>query len=249
MGARHNNFETELAGRKGVRFLTDFFRAVTGDSLRPGASVIAMPEFGYQPAVKPPGNTSGKMWLDVFFIILGRRDRDITVGVEVKVTQDDLLFGEKLHYELGVADYLFLAVPRDLIPAARYVIQDQLPEDVPRIGLVDLNSGDVVIIPNKSQIICKMENLYRMALLRNSVRLDFNSLTADNPEPEFHLNGLLNVNRKYDGLLAVPFTPKVPAHGKCYERFRACRRFQALVTTQSARAGPVIAAGSARYSS
>ena len=230
MSKKHDNYETELFGCKGIRFLSEFLRVIAGNEPHPIATVVAMQEYGYQPLEKPSGNLSGKMRLDVFYLILvGNEDK--TVAVEVKATRDDLLFGEKLQYELGVADYLFLAVPRSLIPDARYVIEDQKKESIHQIGLIDLSSGEIVVFPEKTRILRNMTKLYRTVLQRDHVLLDISHGSADIPVLDFHPKGQLYVNRKYDGLLDSPYTIYLPPPWKRYERYQASPRYRRLIET------------------
>ena len=231
MVSRHQSFEAALTGRTGARFLAEFLRRETGKDVRPGAVAIALPEYGYASNEIPPGNKTNRMWLDVYYVIK-TTDSDLTVGVEVKTSREDLLFGEKLHYEIGVADYLFLAVPRSLIPEARYVIEDQRPEDVPKIGLLDLTSGDIVIVPQKD---FRKTNL--AACQRNFIQMDMTDCQRA-PGITTIQRGKLLINREYRGLLARPVLPKPPPAGRCFTRYQQSPRYQKLIRPSAKRARP-----------
>ena len=227
MPKRHQFYVAELAGRAGARFLTDFLRETTGSGPRPAVTVKALPEYGFISAEKPPANKTNTMRLDLLFVILGQEDR-VTVGFEVKVDKNDLLFGEKLHYELGITDYLFLAVPRMLIPCARYVIKDQLPEDVKRIGLVDLTEGDIVIFPNRASNEQGVLTINPDPDLRHFTSVDMTDYQRL-PRHHFHSDGELMVNNRYTGLLARPYKPSLPRRSERFERFQISHRYRGLL--------------------
>ena len=227
MGKRHQFFETELTGRVGVRFLSEFLREKTGMGQRPGVTVTAIPEYGFLSSEKPPGNQTHRMWLDLLYV-LPSHDSNITIGVEVKVNENDLLFGEKLHYQLGITDYLFLAVPRTLIPCARYVIKDQLPEDTRRIGLIDLTDGDIAILPVISPT-AQSSLITRKGIdLRHITSLNITN-SQRQPKVHFQLDGELVINNRYAGLLALQYKPSIPPRSECFVRFHASPRFKRLL--------------------
>ena len=96
----------------------------------------------------------------------------ITVALEFKDDLGDLLYDTKIPEEVGHADFFFLAVPPELLPCAICVIADQSAEIREHIGLVDLNSGNVVMHPAKTNLLAeerskRFEEAYRQALRGN----------------------------------------------------------------------------------
>lgn len=222
---RHQSLETELLGRMGQRFLAQFMGGIQDGDMRPESNTYAMSEYGYFSKERPPGNKTDKMSFDIVYVIC-EAEKTLSIGVEVKALLFDLLYGEKLHYQIDVADYLFLAVPRALIPAAKYVIEDQRGEDVPRIGLVDLTDGDIVIFPQPGSA-NSILSLSRSPQLREP----FQKLGPSDqsiPAQIFFPMGQLSVNRRYRGLLSKPYKPELPPHGICYKRYQFSDRFQRL---------------------
>ena len=165
------------------------------------------------------------------FVVLTPEVR-VVVGVEIKTNEEDLIFDAKLCHEL-VADYLFLAVPRKLIPAALFVIRRQTPECARRMGLVDLDDGDIVVLPERSPRILKIEDVLATAILRGS-RVD---IAESAPKAEFARRGRLRLNKRYSGMLAIRYTPRLPRPGQCFERFRHSPLFLQLLDEKT-RAGP-----------
>ena len=228
---RHDRTEVRLLGPKGGRFVANAIRALTGQPLPAGASVVGIAEYPYRATEIPVGHMTDSMRLDALFVVLLPKGR-IIIGVEVKTTVEDLVFDTKLRHEL-VADYLFLAVPRELIPAALFVIRHQAPECARRMGVVDLDDGDIVIQPERSARILGMEDVLAAAILRGT-RIDSAGSSA---KAEFLRRNDLLVNTRYAGMLSVRFTPRLPRPGRCHDRFRHSPLFQELLA-QETRAGP-----------
>ncbi len=235
MARRHQLYEKDLLGGKGVRFLADLLLTVPGLRLSPGVTFIALPEYGYRASAIPPGNQTDQMRLDLLFVILSRR-KNISVGVEIKVEKNDLLFGEKLHYELGVTDYFFLAVPRRLVPAAIYVLKRQQPADIPKIGLIDLDNGEIIILPQKNEKTGGVLPILSNALRKGYVRMEIPADLEDNPVFFYPYKGF-RVNVKYGGMFTKPFRPTLPTAGERYERFKYSALYQQLLLTPASKAG------------
>lgn len=235
MGKLHSAYEKRLLGCKGVRFVAEVFRAETGRNLHPRTVVTALREYLYRPVRRPPENRSGKMRLDILFILLDS-NLYLTIGVEVKTDINDLLFDIKLASEIGVADLLFLAVPRALIPAARFLISRQDKKDVCRIGLADLDSGDVVIFPERSQVFVKERDVLADAIVLGGEKLNLRE-GAKSSFVQFRKKGQIRINEKYEGLLAKTFCPRFPSPEEYHERFQASELFKELQTSSNAERG------------
>lgn len=229
--SRHDRTEAQLLGPKGGRFVANAIRALTGQPLPAGASIVGIAEYPYRATEIPVGHMTDSMRLDVLFVILLPEDR-ITLAVEVKTSRDDLLFDTKLCYEL-VADYLFLAVPRKMIPAALFFIRNQAPECARRIGLLDLDDGDIVVLPDRSTRILEMEDVLVNAILHGT-RVD---IAGGFPKAEFVRRDRLQINALYSGMLEVHYTSRLPQPGQCYARFRHSPLFQQLLHEETC-AGP-----------
>ena len=228
---RHGRTEAQLLGPKGGRFVAQVIYALTGRTLPLGATVIGITEYPFLARERPAGHKTRGMRLDVLFAILLPEIR-LTVGVEVKTNEEDLVFDNKLHNEL-VADYLFLAVPRKLIPAALFVIHRQAPECARGIGLLDLDDGDIVVLPDRSARILEMEDVLVNAILHGT-RVE---ISEDIPKAEFVRRDRLQINALYSGMLEVRYTPRLPHPGQCYARFRHSPLFQQLLHEETC-AGP-----------
>jgi len=228
---KHIRSSAQLLGPRGGRFLAKIICAFPGCPLPVGATALGIVEYAYHAPERPIGNKTGSMRLDVMFVILFPKMR-FSVGLEVKTNEDDLVFDVKLHHEL-VADYLFLAVPRELIPAALFVIRRQRPDCIRRIGLVDLNDDDIVVLPERSTRILKMEDVLATAILRGT-RVD---IAEGVPKAEFVRRGRLNINKRYSGMLAIRYAPRLPRPERCHDRFRHSPLFQELLAEET-RAGP-----------
>lgn len=229
--SRHQAKETQLLGPRGGRFVADAVRALTGRPLPAGASVVGLVEYPYRATEVPVGHMTDNMRLDALFVVLLPEER-ITLTVEVKTSREDLLFDTKLCYEL-VADYFFLAVPRELIPAALFVIRHQAPECARRMGVVDLDDGDVVVLPERSPRLLKIEDVLVSAILRGT-RID---IAGSSAKAEFLRRNDLLINTRYAGMLSVRYTPRLPRPGRCHDRFRHSPLFQEMLAEET-RAGP-----------
>lgn len=223
----HDRAETKLLGPRGGRFIAQVIYALTGRTLPLGATVIGMTEYPFRARERPAGHKTSGMRLDALFAVLLPEGR-LTVGVEVKTSEEDLVFDDKLHHEL-VADYLFLAVPRKLIPAALFVIRRQTPECARRMGLVDLDDGDVVVLPARSPRILKIEDVLVTAILRGTRLENFRGA----PKAEFVRRDRLKINALYSGMLAVRYMPRLPRPGRCHDRFRHSPLFQELLAEET----------------
>lgn len=227
----HDRAETKLLGPRGGRFIAQVIYALTGRTLPLGATVIGMTEYPFRARERPAGHKTSGMRLDALFAVLLPEGR-LTVGVEVKTSEEDLVFDDKLHHEL-VADYLFLAAPRKLIPAALFVIHRQAPECARRIGLLDLDDGDIVVLPDRTARMLEMEDVLVNAIL-HGMRVE---ISEDTPKAEFVCRDRLQINALYSGMLAIRYTPRLPRPGQCFERFRHSPLFLQLLNEET-RAGP-----------
>lgn len=216
MSSRHQRFEEQLLGPKGSRLISAVFYAIKGYPLPPKATVIGVAEFPFNAATIPPGHMTRSMRLDVLFVILSATER-LTVGVEIKTDEGDLVFDNKLRNEL-VSDYSFLAVPSMLIPAALYVIRHQQPEDISKIGLVNLDNAEIVILPDTTTPKLHLLEVLIEAFRQNALRLDLSSGSSPLPA-SFVRRSELNINQEYLGMLAFRYRPQLPRLDKCYDRY------------------------------
>ena len=226
MSSRHQRFEEQLLGPKGSRLISAVFYAIKGYPLPPKATVIGVAEFPFNAAAIPPGHMTRSMRLDVLFVILSATER-LTVGVEIKTDEGDLVFDNKLRYEL-VSDYSFLAVPSMLIPAALYVIRNQRPEDISKIGLVNLDNAEIVILPDTTTPKLHLLEVLIEAFHRDARRLEINSVSSPRVA-NYIRRGMFNINRDYQGMLTFRYRPQLPRPDKCYDRYRHSTLYQHLV--------------------
>ena len=108
-----------------------------------------------------------------FFPEYGRKERPLDkafgeswfthVSVEFKCGRGDLMKnGHKMAQYLGATDYFFLGVPKNLLPDAIKLLQETpLKEHIEQIGLIDLSSGQIVLMPVRQ----KEKDKMRQALI------------------------------------------------------------------------------------
>ena len=232
MNSRHHRIEQQLLGPKGSRLISAVFYAIKGYPLPPKATVIGVAEFPFNAAAIPPGHMTRSMRLDVLFVILSATER-LTVGVEIKTDEGDLVFDNKLRNEL-VSDYSFLAVPSMLIPAALYVIRHQQPEDISKIGLVNLDNAEIVILPDTTTPKLHLLEVLIEAFRQNVLRLDLSSGSSPRPVTFLHKNGI-RICREYLGMLSRPYRPELPPLDKCFDRYQLSPLYRQLLREREAR--------------
>ena len=225
MSSLHLRQIDKLLGTKGGLFVSKAYQAVTSRPLLAGAAVIGLSEFIYKSTVIPPGHKSSTMRLDLLFSV--SNESKIYIGVEVKTTESDLLFSEKIQYEL-VADYLFLATPRNLIPAALYIITNQPADIANKIGLFDLSSMDVVVRPNRFNT--KIDDFGKQLVdSQRSHTIIVHSDPRTVASIQFRKEGKIQINEMYSGMLQKEYHPKLPTPGECYQRYQNSVLFQQLL--------------------
>ena len=223
MSSRHQRFEEQLLGPKGSRFISRVFLAITGYPLPAEAAVIGMPEYQFEANEIPPGHKTRSMWLDFLFVILSKKDR-LTVGIEIKTDEGDLLFDAKLPHEL-VTDYFFLAVPSLLIPAALFVINHQPDRGI--IGIVNLDNSEIVVMPSTNRSTLQFFEVLVDAIQRQAPRLEIYNVSL--PRATYVRDGFICVNRDYCGVLALHYRPQLPRLDKCYDRYQLSPLYRQLL--------------------
>lgn len=232
MSKRHHRIERQLLGIKGSRFISRVFLAITGYPLPAKATVIGIPEYQFEAREIPLGHKTRSMWLDVLFVILTTNER-FTIGCEIKADEGDLVFDTKLRHEL-IADYFFLAVPSKLIPAALYVIRHQQTEDICKIGLVNLDNAEIVILPDTTTPKQHLLEVLIEAFQQNALRLDLSSGSSPRPVTFLHKNGI-RICREYLGMLARPYRPELPPLDKCFDRYQLSPLYRQLLREREVR--------------
>lgn len=224
MSSSHFKQIERLLGAKGGLFVLKAIFAITGRPLLAGTTVIGVEEYCYHSAVIPPGHKSNRMRLDLLFVVLSPVGK-INIGIEVKTTESDLLFSEKIQYEL-IADYLFLATPRNLIPAALYVITN-LPSDVAsKIGLLDLNSIEIVVKPKQFETDIDALDVVN-SKRKHIIEVPYNSRSI--AHAIFRENRKIQINEVYAGMLLKKYTPKLPSPGERHHRYLNSKLYQRLL--------------------
>lgn len=160
----HKYYQSQLAGRLGQRLIRTLFLVHYKRLLQIESPIAVFSEFKVS-SKKPLGShKTDKFFLDAAIMVPGdTNDGEIlTVGFEIKDTLGDLMYGEKLEHEIGHTNYMFLAVPSELLSCAICIIKD-LPEDVSsKVGLIDLDKGDIVFLGEYQQ--ASVESLGRFLI-------------------------------------------------------------------------------------
>lgn len=229
MNSRHHRIEQQLLGPKGSRLISAVFYAIKGHPLPPKATVIGVAEFPFNAAAIPPGHMTRSMRLDVLFVILSATER-LTVGVEIKTDEGDLLFDAKLPHEL-VTDYFFLAVPSLLIPAALFVINHQPDRGI--IGIVNLDNSEIVVMPSTNRSTLQFFEVLVDAIQRQAPRLEIYNVSL--PRATYVRDGFIYLNRDYCGVLALHYRPQLPRLDKCYDRYQLSPLYRQLLREREAR--------------
>lgn len=191
MSSRHHRIEQQFLGPKGSRFISLAFHAITGYPLPAEATIIGIPEYLFEAHEIPLGHKTRSMWLDVLFVILTTNER-LTIGVEIKADEGDLVFDTKLRHEL-IADYFFLAVPSLLIPAALFVINHQPDRGI--IGIVNIDNSEIVVMPSTNRSTLQFSEVLVDAIQRQAPRLEIYNVSL--PRATYVRDGFICVNQDY----------------------------------------------------
>lgn len=146
-----------------------------------------IPEFPVTSESAPPGRATDIFRLDALVVIIWESTigEAITVGLEIKDEVGDLLYDTKIPYEVGKTDLFFLAVPPKLLPCALCVIAD-LPTGVrSKVGLVNLDCGDVILLPERTVLSDDVRLRCAIGAYRQALRgQDASALVSSPPETE-----------------------------------------------------------------
>lgn len=241
MEKNHSFYMDKLCRSLMERFLNQFL-GVT-DTVRPGKELQLgiIPEY---PVRADSREANGERYfkeyrLDAFILLFTGKNADdaLTVGLEIKDEMGDLLYDVKLPQEATRTDYFFLAVPSELLSCALCVIADQPDEIRANIGLLDLDSGQIVLLGAKTDLQEDDRHrltvqAYRLALQGHDARAKVQiAQTTGNEPPSFVRFDRHLTNTKYlrqvleiysEGYDYRPFRKEVK---RKYERFRLSPRF------------------------
>ena len=166
----HKYYQSLLAGQLGQRLMRTLFLSHYKRLLQIDSPIAVFSEFKVF-SKKPLGkHKTDNFFLDAAIMVPGdANDGEIlTVGFEIKDTLGDLMYGEQLEHEVGHTNYMFLAVPSELLLCAICIIND-LPEDVSsKVGLIDLDKGDIVFLGEYQQASVESLGLFLLESLRQA---------------------------------------------------------------------------------
>lgn len=166
----HKYYQSQLAGQLGQRLIRTLFLSHYKRLLQIDSPLAVFSEFKVS-SKKPLGShKTDNYFLDAVIMVPGdANDGEIlTVGFEIKDTLGDLMYGEKLEHEIAHTNYMFLAVPSELLFCAICIIKD-LPEDVSsKVGLIDLDQGDIVFQGEYQQASVESLGLFLVESLRQA---------------------------------------------------------------------------------
>ena len=134
------------------------------------------------------------------------------VSIEIKATRWDLLTnGFKISHYMGATDFLFLAVPKALLPDAVDLLQRKpLVQDLKYIGIIDITDGQIVVMPGRQQdkdqlrqaMICRrIYEQNKRVYKPEAVYLVHTTLTEPKDKPKLLKIGPFHVNRQYADLV------------------------------------------------
>lgn len=109
-----------------------------------------------------------------------------TVALEIKGEKGDLMSDDKLYKYLGWTDFLFVAVPADLVDDAQSKV-DQINADYPKtiskIGIVQLDTGTICRWPKRSEVTIEKQNLVLQNAVYNYAFKDAKTIIFKPEEP------------------------------------------------------------------
>lgn len=143
------------------KFVETFANLLYGESAKAGTIVYTQAiDKVREQHPKSPGPTH-KKWFEndavVIFVPQQRTDykaepylRPCSVAIEIKASVDDLVNDKKMEQYMGAIPFFFLAVPSVLIiPAIQRI--EKIPAFRNRIGLIDIDNGKIVIMPQEDE--------------------------------------------------------------------------------------------------
>lgn len=78
----------------------------------------------------------------------------VTTAVEIKASAADLLKDPKIDQYLGATQYFFIAVPEEILEEAVVKIREA-PETMPYKGIVNVDTGEIVVMPQRQSLVSR----------------------------------------------------------------------------------------------
>lgn len=130
------------------------------------------------------------------------------VSIEFKFSLEDLTKnGYKMVQYLGATDYFFLGVPKPLLPEAIKLLQESpLKEHIEQIGLINLSSGQIVLMPTRQKekdkmrqaIICqRIYEQHKRYCAPSAIYTVHATTTEPKDAPRIQKIGPFAVNKRY----------------------------------------------------